>query len=322
MIGKTILITGMAGFIASNFMIYMIKKYPECHFIAIDKISYCSSIKYLQQIPAKNFTFFKTDICNTQFLNHIFDTFEIEYIMHFAAYTHVDHSFGNSLEFTQNNVLGTHCLLEVAKNHKSVKKFIYVSTDEVYGNTNRINDENGMIIPTNPYAATKAAAEMIAMSYYKSFNLPVVITRGNNVYGPRQYPDKVVPNFIHAFEYGEKCKIQGDGHQVRSFVYVEDVVEAFDIVLQKGEIGNIYNIGINDEYEILDLVKILHQQFELKTEWISHIEYIQDRCFNDKRYAINTDKLNGLGWTQKTRLHEGLAKTIKWYRENQDYWEK
>src|SRR3972149_62534 len=193
---EIVLVTGVAGFIGSNFIVFMVKKYPNIQFIGIDKISYCSNLDNIKDIKDyKNFKFYKYDLTDENKMNKIFEDHKINNVIHFAAYTHVDHSFGNSIEFTKNNIVATHILLEFSKKNK-INKFIYVSTDEVYGSTNIISDEKSTLDPTNPYAATKAASEHLVKSYYYSFKLPIIITRGNNVYGPNQYPDKVIPLFI------------------------------------------------------------------------------------------------------------------------------
>jgi len=310
------LITGVAGFIGSNVAIHLVKKYPEYQFIGIDKLSYCSSLKSIEEImSAPNFRFIKLDITNLEFTNYIMQRYKIHTVLHFAAYTHVDRSFGNSLKFTHNNILGTHSLLEAAKNNK-ISKFIHVSTDEVYGSKDETSSEKALLDPTNPYAATKAAAEHLVRSYYYSFGLPYIITRGNNVYGPLQYPEKVIPKFICRMFRGLPCIIQGSGRQVRSFLYVTDVCEAFDVILHHGKVATTYNIGSSDSISVKDLAQTLIDSLGGKAK------FGPDRDFNDERYDISCSKLKELGWSQKVGLSEGLAKTIEWYRNNPAHWDE
>lgn len=317
-----ILITGVAGFIGSNVLVHMVQKYPNYNIVGIDSLTYCSSVKNFREIDgADNFKFIKSDIKNLDMMDHIFNTYSIDTVMHFAAYSHVDRSFGNSIIFTENNVLGTHVLVEVANKYK-VKRFIHVSTDEVYGSqAHSKSDEQTMLDPTNPYAATKAAAEHIVRSYHSSFNFPAIITRGNNVYGPKQYPEKVIPKFILKLLRDSKCGIHGQGNQLRSFLYIDDVVEAFDKVLHDGVVGEIYNIGCNDEYTVLEVAKKLTKLIKNCDEYEKWVDLVEDRCFNDQRYFISTEKLEAIGWTQTTTLDIGLDKTLKWYLDNLEYWD-
>jgi len=319
---STVLLTGVAGFICSNVAVYLVNKYPEIMFIGIDKISYCSNEKNIEEISQKeNFRFVKVDITNFDHINQLFLDNKIDTIMHFAAYTHVDHSFGNSIIFTQNNVVGTHILLEVAKQHK-INRFIHVSTDEVYGSKNSISLEDSILDPTNPYAASKAAAEHIVRSYHHSFDLPVIITRGNNVYGSKQYPEKVIPKFCLRLLKGEKCQIQGSGKQLRSFLHVDDVARAFEIILFKGEVGEIYNIGSNEEYSIIEIATKLTNILKLNNTNEKWIEFIKDRDFNDQRYYICNSKLQNLGWQPLISFDKGLEMTVDWYCRNLDHWKE
>ena len=312
-----ILVTGVAGFIGSNVICYLVTQHPEYKFVGIDKLSYCSSVMNFMEIKTMtNFTFVKADICDLDFMDHVFTEYHIDVVMHFAAYTHVDHSFGNSLIFTHNNVIGTHVLLEVSKKHK-ITKFIHVSTDEIYGNSHEQSDETSIADPTNPYAATKAAAEHLVKSYYHSFKLPVIITRGNNCYGIKQYPEKVIPKFILRLLRGLPCIIQGSGKQLRSFLHVDDVARAFDIILHKGVIGEVYNIGCPDEHSIIGLAKdLVDLLVDDLTEIDKYIIYGKDRDFNDQRYYISNSKLVALGWKPEVGFVDGLRQTIDWYKAN------
>lgn len=317
---ETILITGVAGFIGSHVCLFLTKKFPTYSIVGVDKISYCSSEKSVKEnLKYPNFTFHRADITDVEAMKYIFRTEKVNIVMHFAAYTHVDHSFANSIEFTKNNVLGTHVMLELSKTH-NVSKFIHVSTDEVYGGEGELTTENSILAPTNPYSATKAAAEHLAMAYHISFGLNVIITRGNNVYGPRQYPEKVIPKFITHLDNMEMCPIQGNGKQKRSFLYVDDVCSAFEIILHKGLSGEIYNVGSKEEYTILKVFdKLWKFMIDGKLDKTNYINFVKDRGFNDQRYNISSKKLSDLGWTPKIPFDEGLHRTIKWYLENKHY---
>lgn len=318
---KFILITGVAGFIASAICISMVKTYPEVLFIGVDKLSYCSNEKNLEPIiNDKNFKFIKCDLTLIDEVKNVFETYpNIDGIFHLAAYTHVDQSFGNSIEFTINNILGTHVLLEFAKN-ANVKRFIHISTDEVYGSNDEISTERSILDPTNPYAATKAAAEHIVKSYYYSFKLPTIIMRINNLYGPYQYPEKVIPKFILRLLSNKKCILQGSGLQTRSFLYIDDLIEAFLLVVKYGKIGEVYNVNSEDEINIQDLTKLIISKVKHSKNYDRWLEIGQDRNFNDVRYNICGNKMKNLGWTQKVSFEDGLNSTISWYVKNKDYW--
>jgi dTDP-glucose 4,6-dehydratase len=243
--------------------------------------------------------------------------YNIDTIIHFAAESHVDNSFGNSIEFTVSNILGTHTLLECSKEYGKIKRFIHISTDEVFGEVDIEHEgctEKSLLNPTNPYAATKAGAEFLVRSYYHSFKLPVIITRGNNVFGPNQYPEKLIPRFITKLLNAEKCPVQGIGETRRNFIYTEDVVKAVDIILRKGEINEIYNIGSQDEYSVLEILEILMREMDIKVNREEVIEYVEDRPFNDFRYSIRTAKLESLGWKKEIDFLEGIRKTINYYK--------
>ncbi|KAK3271374.1 rhm1-like protein [Cymbomonas tetramitiformis] len=235
---QNILLTGGAGFICSHVVLRLVRAYPQYKIVVLDKLDYCASLNNLASVKdCPNFKFIKGDICSSDLVNFILTAENIDTIMHFAAQTHVDNSFGNSFEFTKNNILGTHVLLESAKIHGGIKRFIHVSTDEVYGETSvgsaTGNFEHNSLEPTNPYSATKAGAEMLVKAYQTSYNLPCIVTRGNNVYGPHQFPEKLIPKFVLLAQRGKKLPIHGDGSNTRSYMFVEDVAEAFEAVLHK-----------------------------------------------------------------------------------------
>jgi dTDP-glucose 4,6-dehydratase len=260
-----LLITGGCGFIGSNFINYYFPKRKPV-LINLDAMHYCANERNVDETirTNKNYIFVKGNICDADLVDHLLKIHKITHVIHFAAQSHVQNSFDDSLTFTNDNIVGTHVLLESCRKYGNIKKFIHVSTDEVYGESmNTIEEqqktEHSILCPTNPYAATKAGAELIAMSYIKSYSLPIVITRGNNVYGPRQYPEKLIPRFIDLLKSDKPVTIQGDGTCVRSFLYVSDTVNACLKILEHGKIGEIYNIGCDYgmEYSVLDIAKIL-----------------------------------------------------------------
>jgi UDP-glucose 4,6-dehydratase len=260
----------------------------------------------------------KGNLCSYDLVYHIVNDYNIDCIIHFAAQSHVQNSFDDALQYTKDNIVGTHNLLEVCRKYGKIKRFVHVSTDEVYGesmiseNEYKKNEES-ILCPTNPYAATKAGAELIAQSYYHSFNMPIIITRGNNVYGPNQYPEKIIPRFIKQLKDNQKVTIQGDGSNVRAFIHVMDVARAFTIILEKGKIGEIYNIGSddNEEYSVLDIAKILIKKIKKTDEYFEYIEYIKDRPFNDKRYYISNEKIKKLGWNIIENFDQGINSLIE-----------
>ncbi|XP_028753637.1 trifunctional UDP-glucose 4,6-dehydratase/UDP-4-keto-6-deoxy-D-glucose 3,5-epimerase/UDP-4-keto-L-rhamnose-reductase RHM1-like [Neltuma alba] len=320
---KNILITGAAGFIACHVTARLIQKYPSYNIIALDKLDYCSTFKNLRSCSTSpNFKFIKADIASVDIVNYLIIKEKIDTVMHFAAQTHVDNSFGNSMDFTYNNIYGTHVLLEACRVTNCIRRFIHVSTDEVYGETGLDTDignhEASRLLPTNPYSATKAGAEMLLKAYHRSYGLPVITTRGNNVYGPKQYPEKLIPKFILLAMKGEKLPIHGNGSNVRSYLYCEDVAEAFDVILHKGVIGHVYNIGTKKERSVLDIAEEICKFFQLNPQQV--IEHVRDRPFNDKRYFLDDQKLKKLGWEEKTSWEEGIKMTIDWYQKNPDWW--
>lgn len=321
---KNILITGAAGFIASHVANRLIRNHPQYKIVVLDKLDYCSSLNNLNPSrPSPNLKFIKGDVGSADLLNFILLTENIDTIMHFAAQTHVDNSFGNSFEFTKNNIYGTHVLLEACKvTSGQIKRFIHVSTDEVYGETDGDavvgNHEASQLLPTNPYSATKAGAEMLVMAYGRSYGLPVITTRGNNVYGPNQFPEKLIPKFILLAMNGQPLPIHGDGSNVRSYLFCEDVAEAFEMILHKGEVGHVYNIGTQKERRVLDVAKDICKLFSLDPENV--IKFVENRPFNDQRYFLDHRKLENLGWSEKTSWEEGLRKTMEWYVQNPKWW--
>ena len=312
----SILITGGCGFIASGFINHFFPT-TDVTIVNIDAMYYCAResnvSKSIRESP--RYKFVKGNICSSDLVAHALKEYDIKKVIHFAAQSHVQNSFDDSIQFTHDNILGTHTLLEQCRKH-GVELFIHVSTDEVYGESmldDSYKTESSILCPTNPYAATKAGAELIAQSYYHSYKMPIIITRGNNVYGPNQYPEKLIPKFIKLLKCeGKKVTIQGDGSNIRSFLHVSDVARAFETILNHGSIGEIYNIGadINEEYTVMEIAKKLIKNIIGTENFEEWIEFIPDRPFNDMRYFISNDKLKRLGWSTEVSFEKGLCDTI------------
>jgi UDP-glucose 4,6-dehydratase len=316
---SNLLITGGCGFIGSNFINYIFDR-TNYTIINLDAMYYCASENNIKEEIRNNsrYKLIKGNLCSYDLVRHIINDYKIDYVIHFAAQSHVQNSFEDSLQYTKDNIEGTHTLLEVCRKYKNIKKFIHVSTDEVYGESMIEDDENkktenSILCPTNPYAATKAGAELIAQSYYHSFKMPIIITRGNNVYGPNQYPEKLIPRFIELLKDNKKVTIQGDGSNIRAFLHSHDVARAFEIILEKGKIGEIYNIGSdeNQEYTVLQVAKILIEKIKNTKEHNDWITYIEDRPFNDKRYYISNQKIKDLGWSIDIDFEDGINELLK-----------
>jgi dTDP-glucose 4,6-dehydratase len=314
-----LLITGGCGFIGSNFINYYFHSKNINLLINLDMVYYCANELNINEIirNSKKYKFIKGNICSDDLVNYILNEYNITHIIHFAAQSHVQHSFEDSIKFTYDNILGTHNLLECCRKYNKLEKFIHVSTDEVYGESMiSVNEqhktEHSVLCPTNPYAATKAGAELIAQSYQHSYKMPIIITRGNNVYGRNQYPEKLIPLFIKLLKENKKVTIQGDGSSIRSFLHVNDTARAFECILEKGKIGEIYNIGCNEnmEYSVMDIAKKLINLIKNTDNYEEWIEYITDRPFNDKRYYISNEKLKNLGWDIKIKFDEGIIELI------------
>ena len=319
---KRILVTGGCGFIGSGFINWIIPRHPEWNIYNLDTLYYCASLKNIEH-DSPNYHFIQGNLCSYDLIRHVLNDYQIDTVIHFAAQSHVQNSFSESLQYTRDNVLGTHTLLEACRVYGKIQRFIHVSTDEVYGESlgDDLKTEKSLLCPTNPYAATKAAAEMIVMSYYRSYSMPIIVTRGNNVYGERQYPEKLIPKFICLLQDDLPCTIQGTGENLRAFIHVDDVVRAFETILLKGMVGEIYNIGSTDEYTVLQIAhRLIHKlkPGEPMDRWITRIP---DRNFNDYRYDIDSLKLRELGWSPQISFDEGLQRTVAWYLTHPGHWE-
>jgi len=314
-----LLVTGGCGFIGSNFINYYFPKEKINKLVNLDAMYYCANQHNVEETIRKSnkYILVEGNLCDEALVKNILTTHQITHVIHFAAQSHVQNSFEDSLSFTKDNILGTHVLLEACRKYNKVKKFIHVSTDEVYGESmNNVDEqcknEHSILCPTNPYAATKAGAELIAQSYNHSYKMPIIITRGNNVYGSNQYPEKLIPKFIKLLKEGKKVTIQGNGTSVRGFLNAYDTAKAFECILEKGKVGEIYNIGCDEgmEYSVMDIAKILIKMIKGTDNYNDWIEYIEDRPFNDQRYYITNKKLKDLGWTIETTFLDGLSQII------------
>lgn len=329
---ETILITGGVGFIGSNFISHMLKTHAY-QIINLDALTYAGNLENLTDIQNNpNYRFIKDDICNTSMVNKIFDEYSIDYVVHFAAESHVDRSITNPQIFVTTNVLGTQVLLDAAKNHwklhpedkrnreyKPGVKFLHVSTDEVYGALGKTGmfAETTPLAPNSPYSASKASSDLMVRAYHETFGLPMNITRCSNNYGPYQFPEKLIPLMINNCHNEKSLPVYGDGMQVRDWLHVSDHCSAIDTVLHKGVPGEVYNIGGNNEKANIEIVKLIIKTLG-KSEDL--IQYVADRPGHDRRYAIDNTKITTqLGWSPSYTFEQGMAETIEWYLTHQEW---
>lgn len=312
-----VLVTGGAGFIGNCFIRHMLKKYSDYQIINLDVLTYAGNIENLDDIKDNpNYKFVKGNICDKKLVNKLMS--EVDMCVHFAAESHVDRSITGPEIFIETNVMGTQILLEAARYNK-IKKYLQVSTDEVYGSLGPTGlfTEDTPLAPNSPYSASKTAGDLLVRAYYETYKMPVLTTRCSNNYGPYQYPEKLIPFFIKQLLAGEKVPVYGDGLNVRDWLYVYDHCEAIDVVLHKGKDGGIYNIGGNNEKTNMEITKIVLAGMK-KDE--SSIKFVEDRLGHDKRYAIDSSKMkNELGWEPKVNFEDGIKMTIDWYLKNQDW---
>ena len=317
-----LLVTGGAGFIGSNFIRYILEKYPEYRVINLDKLTYAGNLENLSGVDKDpRYAFEKGDICDKSRVQMCIVRYEIDAIVHFAAESHVDRSILGAAEFVQTNVVGTNVLLEVTKEMK-LKRFLQVSTDEVYGSlgTTGLFTEETSLRPNSPYSASKASADMLVLAYQHTFGLPIVVTRCSNNYGPYQFPEKLIPLMIANALNGKPLPVYGDGMNVRDWLHVRDHCSAIDTVLHRGRVGEVYNIGGNNEKPNIEIVKLILRNLG-KPE--SLITYVKDRLGHDRRYAIDSSKIqNECGWQPGYTFERGIAETITWYVENKQWWKR
>jgi dTDP-glucose 4,6-dehydratase len=318
---QNLLVTGGAGFIGSNFIHYLLQTYPSYVVVNIDRLTYAGNLENLEGV-ARNprYRFVKGDICDQGLAESIVRQNKIDAIINFAAESHVDRSILGTSPFIQTNFVGTHTLLEVARN-LAVSKFLQISTDEVYGSTPSSTKftEQSLLNPSSPYAASKASADLLALSYYRTFGTPVVISRCSNNYGPYQFPEKLIPLMISNAICDIPLPVYGDGLQIRDWIHVRDHCTALDRILHAGRAGEIYNISAEDERKNLSVVRLILKKLG-KPEGL--INFVKDRPGHDRRYAISAAKIRDeLGWNPRTSFDEGLQSTVDWYLEHQSWWE-
>jgi dTDP-glucose 4,6-dehydratase len=318
----TILVTGGAGFIGSNFILHMLQKYPDYRIVNLDKLTYAGNLENLKEAEATNrHVFVHGDICDSEVVRESLRKYDVEVVVNFAAESHVDRSIMGASEFVRTNVDGTAVMLEAAKQHK-LSKYIQISTDEVYGSLGPEGKftEITQLHPNSPYAASKASGDLLVLAYYHTFSLPVVVTRCSNNYGPYQFPEKLIPLMVLNAIGNKPLPVYGDGRNVRDWIHVEDHCSAIDMLLHSGREGEVYNIGGNSEMANIDIVKLLLKHLH-KPE--SLITFVKDRPGHDRRYAIDATKIQReLGWKPMHNFGKGLAETISWYHKNQEWWKR
>ena len=302
----------------SNAVKYFLRNYPDVQIVNLDKLTYGGNLENLKDVENNpRYNFIKGDIADEKIVDEAAK--DVDVIINYAAETHVDRSILGPKAFITTDVLGTYALLEAAKKY-NIKKYIQISTDEVFGS---INDgkftEESPFEPNSPYAASKAGGDHLCRAYFKTYNIPVIVTHSCNFFGPYQYPEKLIPLFITNLLEGKKVPVYGDGQQVREWIFAKDHCRAIDTILQKGVIGEVYNIGAGSEVSNIEITKILLKELG-KDE--SFINYVKDRPGHDRRYAIDSSKLRALGWQPKTNFENGIKQTVSWYKDNEQWWKR
>lgn len=319
---STILVFGGAGFIGSNFIRYMLSKYDDITIVNFDALTYAGNLDNLLDVSNDaRYIFVKGDITDPIAVEQVFEKFKPHYVVNFAAETHVDKSIHTEpLKFVHTNINGVGVLLEAIKKNGNVTAYIQVSTDEVYGSlplesTERFT-ESTLQTPNSPYAASKAAADLLCRSYFKTWGIPVVVTRCSNNYGPYQYPEKLIPFFISRILAGEKPPLYGDGKHVRDWIYVLDHCRALELLLEKGVLGEVYNIGADSEKSNLEIAEMILKHFKHP---VSHIKFVADRLAHDRRYAIDSSKIRSIGWSPAYSFEKSFMETVEWYVNNRSW---
>jgi len=315
---KTYFITGGCGFIGSNFVHYLMEQELVERVVNLDKLTYAGNPANLKQYDNdRRYHFIHGDICDKKIVEQIFDQYKPDYLVNFAAESHVDRSIGKPEDFIQTDIFGAFTLLEAARKH-GLERFIQISTDEVYGSiVSGSFRETDPLMPRNPYSASKAGADRLAYSYYATYKVPVIITRASNNYGPYQYPEKLIPLFVTNAMEDKPLPLYGDGKNVRDWLYVEDHCRAIQFVIEKGAVGEVYNIGGGNELMNVEITRTILEHLG-KPE--SLIRYVDDRLGHDRRYSLNCEKLNKLGWRPVHVFEQAIKDTIDWYREHEDWW--
>ena len=317
------LVTGGAGFIGSNYIFYLLKKYPNDEIVCLDKLTYAGNLSTLESVlNLPNFKFVKGDICDRDLVYKLVEEEMPDVIVNFAAESHVDRSIEDPSLFLNTNIVGTSVLMDAARKF-GIKRFHQVSTDEVYGDLpldrpDLLFHEDTPLHTSSPYSSSKAGADLLVMAYHRTFGLPVTISRCSNNYGPYQFPEKLIPLMIAKALNDEKLPVYGDGANVRDWLYVEDHCEAIDLICRKGKVGEVYNVGGHNERNNLTIVKLILKELGKSEDLIT---FVVDRKGHDRRYAIDPTKIhNELGWLPKTSFENGIKETIKWYLDNEEWW--
>ena len=321
----TIIVTGGAGFIGGNFIHYHLKAHPEDRIVCVDKLTYAGNLSTLEPVSGNpNFRFCKTDICDREAVFALFEEEKPDAVINFAAESHVDRSIVDPGVFLQTNILGTAVMMDAARAYGNIR-FHQVSTDEVYGDLpldrpDLLFTEETPIHTSSPYSSSKASADLLALAYYRTYGLPVTISRCSNNYGPYQFPEKLIPLMIANCLAGKSLPVYGEGKNVRDWLYVEDHCRAIDLIVRKGRIGEVYNVGGHNEMANIDIVKLIIRELGQNEDLIT---YVTDRKGHDLRYAIDPAKIHSeLGWLPETKFADGIKKTIRWYLDNRGWWEE
>ncbi len=319
-----IIVTGGAGFIGSNFVFHMLNAHPDYRIICLDKLTYAGNLSTLEPVMSNpNFRFVKADICDKEAVDKLFEEEKPDIVVNFAAESHVDRSIENPQIFLETNIIGTSVLMDASRKH-GVKRYHQVSTDEVYGDLpldrpDLFFTENTPIHTSSPYSSSKAGADLLVLAYYRTYGLPVTISRCSNNYGPYHFPEKLIPLMIIRALHDESLPVYGDGLNVRDWLYVEDHCKAIDLIIHNGKVGEVYNVGGHNEMANIDIVKLILKELGKSEDLIT---YVTDRAGHDRRYAIDPTKIhNDLGWLPETKFADGIVKTIKWYLENESWWQ-
>lgn len=320
----TIIVTGGAGFIGSNFIFHMLKEHPDYRIVCIDSLTYAGNLSTLEPaMKNPNFRFVKLDICDKEGVDKLFKEEKPDIVVNFAAESHVDRSIENPQIFLETNIIGTSVLMDASRKYE-VKRFHQVSTDEVYGDLpldrpDLFFHEDTPLHTSSPYSSSKAAADLLVMAYHRTYGLPVTISRCSNNYGPYQFPEKLIPLMIANCLANKPLPVYGEGINVRDWLYVEDHCKAIDLIIHKGRVGEVYNIGGHNEMKNIDIVKLILKELGKDESLIKHVT---DRKGHDQRYAIDPTKIhNELGWLPETMFKDGIKKTIRWYLDNKEWWE-
>ena len=320
----TIFVTGGAGFIGSNFIYYMLKEHPDVRIVCLDKLTYAGNLSTLAPIMDNpNFRFCKVDICDRDAVNKLFDEEHPDAVVNFAAESHVDRSIEDPGIFLRTNIIGTQVLMDACRSHGNVR-YHQVSTDEVYGDLpldrpDLFFTETTPIHTSSPYSSSKASADLLVLAYYRTYGLPVTISRCSNNYGPYHFPEKLIPLMIINCLHDKPLPVYGEGLNVRDWLYVEDHCRAIDLILQYGRIGEVYNVGGHNEMRNIDIVRLIILELGKSEDLIT---YVTDRKGHDLRYAIDPTKIHDeLGWLPETKFEDGIKKTIRWYLDNEDWWQ-